>query len=123
MMMTEKTTMRKPLRAKGMVSEPEMMNHTHQTMSRSPTTHTISSFQNASPDLRRRRISMAEVPTTAAAKRMMNRTRLVSVGEEKAWVLSRKRSHHSEQATYRKVARHEPEMEPIPPMTTMSRIS
>ena len=37
--------------------------------------------------------------------------------------LSRKRSHHSEQATYRKVAMQEPEMEPMPPMTTMSRIS
>ena len=36
---------------------------------------------------------------------------------------SRPRSHHSEQATYRKVAMTLPEMEPIPPMTTMSRIS
>ena len=30
---------------------------------------------------------------------------------------------HSEQATYRKVAITLPEMEPMPPMTTMSRIS
>ena len=37
--------------------------------------------------------------------------------------LSRKRSHHSEQATYRNVAMQLPEMEPMPPMTTISRIS
>ena len=37
--------------------------------------------------------------------------------------LSRKRSHHSEQAMYRKEAMQLPEMEPMPPMTTMSRIS
>ena len=37
--------------------------------------------------------------------------------------LSRKRSHHSLHATYRKEPRMEPVMEPMPPMTTMSRIS
>ena len=36
---------------------------------------------------------------------------------------SRKRSHHSLAATYRKDAMQLPEMEPMPPMTTMSRIS
>ena len=37
--------------------------------------------------------------------------------------LSRKRSHHSEHAMYRKEAMQLPETEPMPPMTTMSRIS
>ena len=37
--------------------------------------------------------------------------------------VSRKRIHHSEQATYRNVAMQLPEMEPMPPMTTISRIS
>ena len=36
---------------------------------------------------------------------------------------SRNRSHHSDQATYRNVPMTEPEMEPMPPMTTISRIS
>ena len=36
---------------------------------------------------------------------------------------SRKRSHHSLQAINRKDAMQEPVTEPMPPMTTMSRIS
>ena len=60
---------------------------------------------------------------TTTAKITMKAIRLGAVGEAKVVALSRKRSHHSAQATYRKVARQEPEMEPMPPMTTMSRIS
>ena len=37
--------------------------------------------------------------------------------------LSRKRSHHSLQGTKRNEARQLPVTEPMPPMTTMSRIS
>ena len=37
--------------------------------------------------------------------------------------LSKKRSHHSLHATYRKEPKMEPVMEPMPPMTTMSKIS
>ena len=37
--------------------------------------------------------------------------------------LSRNLSHHSEHATYRKVAITEPDTEPIPPITTISSIS
>ena len=36
---------------------------------------------------------------------------------------SRKRSHHSEHAMYRNAAMQLPETEPIPPITTISRIS
>ena len=60
---------------------------------------------------------------TRAAKTRMKRMRRVSVTEVKVMGLSRKRSHHSAQATYRKVARQEPEMEPMPPMTMLIRIS
>ena len=36
---------------------------------------------------------------------------------------SRKRSHHSLAATYRNAAMQLPDTEPMPPMTTISRIS
>ena len=36
---------------------------------------------------------------------------------------SRPRSSHSEEKIYRKLARMEPVMEPMPPMTTISKIS
>ena len=72
---------------------------------------------------RSRQISRAAPARTTTAKTAMKVIRPLSAGEENCMVLSRKRSHHSEQATYRKVAMQDPEMEPMPPMTTMSRIS
>ena len=72
----------------------------------------------------KRTLSLDEAIAVALTENpAMKAIRRGSVGEVKVTLVSRNRSHHSLAATYKNAAMQLPEMEPMPPMTTINRIS
>ena len=63
------------------------------------------------------------ITTENTTLRKPSRKKLTSILPKGSMPESRKRSHHSEQAIYRKAATQLPETEPMPPITTISSSS